>query len=407
MSRALAVERTGWSDREGGGTARTALVVATHPPGRGSGSGLRSLRTLEALRERFDRVDVVALASPGEDALADPAAILLPRPPHPQLPARLAALRYGGAYYAAERAAGPGLERLTAEGVIERRVDLIWVAQSLLARAVLDSVVGHRRVIDIDNVAGADRRRSAADRTASPVRRAFRLLSASVIAAEERRRCNRFDLVVLTSDLERRRLGPVDPPVAVVPNTVDEEPVVDAAAAPRRLLFVGSLDYDPNVDAVRTLVRAIMPRVRAVVPDAELDVAGRNPTAEVIALCAVPGVRLHADAPSLDPVYAQARLVVAPLRLGGGTRMKIVEALARGAPVVATPTAAEGLHANPGRDIVLADDADAFAHACIRLLEDPAAAAAIGAAGRAIWERDHRPEAARAAIRTLLDELGL
>jgi glycosyltransferase involved in cell wall biosynthesis len=150
-----------------------------------------------------------------------------------------------------------------------------------------------------------------------------------------------------------------------------------------------------------------MPRVRAVVPDAELDVAGRNPTAEVIALCAVPGVRLHADAPSLDPVYAQARLVVAPLRLGGGTRMKIVEALARGAPVVATPTAAEGLRANPGRDIVLADDADAFARACIRLLEDPAAAAAIGAAGRAIWERDHRPEAARAAIRTLLDELGL
>jgi glycosyltransferase involved in cell wall biosynthesis len=388
------------------GTESSALVVAAHPPGGGSGSGLRGRVALNALRARFDVVDVVAFATPGEETLADPAALLLQRPAALGTAARIAAVRYGGAYYAPEKAAGRRrLRDLVAESRIRHEYDVLWVCQSLLARAALAAVRANSAVLDIDNVAGADRRRSASDRTASSPLRAFRLLSAVALAREERARCDEFDMVTLPSELERSRLGAIRSPVTIVPNTIAPGPAARPGAAPARLLFVGSLDYEPNIDAVRSLTGAILPAVRAEVPEAQLTIAGRNPSNEVVELCAAAGVDLAADAPSLDSFYASTRLVVAPLRLGGGTRFKIIEAMSRGAAIVATPTAVEGLLVDSGRDVLVAEDPATFARNCVRLLREPSVADALGAAARETWFNHYRPEVARAAIDGVLNRL--
>jgi glycosyltransferase involved in cell wall biosynthesis len=149
----------------------------------------------------------------------------------------------------------------------------------------------------------------------------------------------------------------------------------------------------------------VLPRVRADIPDAALTVAGRSPKPVVRELCAGAGIRLVADAPSLHPLYAQARAVVAPLFLGGGSHVKLVEAMAHGAAVVATPVAAEGLDLDDGEHLLLARDADEFAARCIALLRDPDRADRLGAAARARWSERHRPEVARAAVAGLVERL--
>jgi glycosyltransferase involved in cell wall biosynthesis len=116
-------------------------------------------------------------------------------------------------------------------------------------------------------------------------------------------------------------------------------------------------------------------------------------------------VELVANAPSLDSLYRGARLVVAPLRLGGGTRVKLLEAMAYGAAIVATETAAEGLALQDGANARIAGTPEAFARACSDLLADPDAAGQIGAAARETWLNLYTPEVARDAVMSLVNAL--
>jgi glycosyltransferase involved in cell wall biosynthesis len=374
-------------------------MLAAHPPGRGSGSGLRGRVTLDALRGIFDRVDVVSFASAGEAEFADAEVHLVQRPDSPGALARILALRYGGGYYWYEREAGfeARIAGLARDGELLPRYDLVWACQSLTAAAGA-SIPARARVLDIDNIAGAEKRQSAADGSVAPGLRSARRLYAAVLGREERRRCALYDLVTVTSELERNRLGAIATPVAIVPNTIGAAPRVDAHRTEPELLFVGSLDYAPNVDAVRVLANDVMPRVRTRRAGTRLTVAGRNPTAEVRALCAEHGFELATDAPSLDPFYLRARAVVAPLRLGGGTRFKLLEAMAYGSAIVATPMAAEGIEIEHGSEALLASDPVAFADHCCTVLDDADHAARLGVAAHAAWERRYRPEAAAQII---------
>ena len=193
-------------------------------------------------------------------------------------------------------------------------------------------------------------------------------------AAFEREHLPRFDRVLVASPADqaaleaRLALGTI----RVAPNAVRSP-----AGAPRprseawRLLFVGSLGYAPNVDAAETLCRLVLPHLQASAGrPVEVEVVGKRPPPEVARLGELPGVSVAADVPSVAPHYARSRVAVAPLRAGGGTRIKILEAFAHGRPVVSTPLGAEGLDALPGVHLLLADDPAPFADACLQLLRD-------------------------------------
>jgi glycosyltransferase involved in cell wall biosynthesis len=144
------------------------------------------------------------------------------------------------------------------------------------------------------------------------------------------------------------------------------------------------MDWHPNEDAVLHFVDTILPRIRAEVPDVSFTVVGRNPTARVRALAEQPGIHITGTVDDVRPSIAQGSVYVVPLRAGGGTRLKIFEALAMARPVVSTTVGAEGLGLEPGRDYIAADDPDTFANGVVSLLRDPARRLALGNAGRTL-----------------------
>jgi sugar transferase (PEP-CTERM/EpsH1 system associated) len=214
----------------------------------------------------------------------------------------------------------------------------------------------------------------------------------------ERAQCQRFDHVVVVSpddaETHRREYDAVQ--VTAVPTGVDLDYFKPDGVEPRsgEIVFVGSMDWSPNEDAAVEFATRILPRVRQRVPSARFNIVGRAPPPRVRALARADGsVRVTGRVDDVRPFYETASVVVVPLRVGGGTRLKIFEAMAMERPVVSTTIGAEGLPVHSGEDIVLADDEAAFAHRVADLLLDPARAAALGRRGGATvrpalgWER--------------------
>jgi len=177
---------------------------------------------------------------------------------------------------------------------------------------------------------------------------------------------------------------------AVVPNGVDLERFAPSDAAPRRhhAVFNGTLDYRPNIDAALHLVEDVWPLVRRRLPDATLAIVGRGEPAERRRL-QQPGVELTGEVPDVRPFLRRAAVVTVPVRMGGGTRLKVLEGLALGRPMVSTTLGCEGIAVRDGEHLLIADGAEAFAGAIVRLFEDAATAGALGAAGRALMERSY------------------
>jgi glycosyltransferase involved in cell wall biosynthesis len=175
--------------------------------------------------------------------------------------------------------------------------------------------------------------------------------------------------------------------VEVVPNGV--EPVVGRDSGPARdgrLAFIGAMDWFPNQDAVRWMVDDILPLVRKRTPRVTLTLAGRNPPRWMKRLSA-DGIRVTGTVEDVSPYLREAAVCVVPLRIGGGTRLKILEALAAGKPVVSTAVGAEGLDLRPGEEIVIADSARDFAEQVAGLLEDKPLRERLAAAGRRAAKR--------------------
>jgi glycosyltransferase involved in cell wall biosynthesis len=149
------------------------------------------------------------------------------------------------------------------------------------------------------------------------------------------------------------------------------------------------MDWYPNEDAVLHFVDAIWPRIRRACPLASFAVVGRNPSARVRALAEKPGVHVSGTVADVRPLVGEGAVYVVPLRVGGGTRLKIFEALAMGKAVVSTTVGAEGLGLRPGRHLLLADDPQAFADAVVTLLGNRAMRRAIGAAGRRLVDEEY------------------
>jgi glycosyltransferase involved in cell wall biosynthesis len=221
-----------------------------------------------------------------------------------------------------------------------------------------------------------------------------------------RRVAREADVAVVAGAGDAARLRPDR--TVVVPNTYPAPPPAPAGTdRPPTILFQGTFAWEPNVDAARWLTDEIAPRIRDRVRDATVVLAGESSPA--VAALAGPGVRVTGRVPSMTPYLRAADLVIVPLRVGSGTRIKILEAFAYGVPVVSTTIGAEGLDVVPGVHLARADTAAALAESCVRLLTDRAGRAEMIAAARRLHAARHLPEYAadqvRRAVRQALSQV--
>jgi glycosyltransferase involved in cell wall biosynthesis len=178
---------------------------------------------------------------------------------------------------------------------------------------------------------------------------------------------------LVCSELDRQAIGG-GPSVWVVPNGVESLPALPpptGASNECLLLFIGEMSYAPNVDAVTFFARRVFPTIRRENPSARFFVVGRNPVDAVRALDDGSAITVTGAVPSVQPYLEKASVVVVPIRYGGGTRLKILEAMGHGRAVVSTSVGAEGIDARAEEHLLIADQPDGFAQACLRLTRDP------------------------------------
>jgi glycosyltransferase involved in cell wall biosynthesis len=218
------------------------------------------------------------------------------------------------------------------------------------------------------------------EHAADPLRRAYFKLQADRMYRYERRvsRASGHIVAVSPTDAdEMRRLFDVTR-VTEIPTGVDIEYFQRGAGASAcqpvptaDLVFVGSMDWLPNVDGVLYFVREILPLIRQVRPETTLAIVGRTPPLKIAQLAADPRIQVTGTVPDIRPYLWSSAVAIVPLRIGGGTRLKIYEAMAAQIPVVSTTIGAEGLSVNPPQDIRLADTPAHFAAQCLELLTTP------------------------------------
>jgi len=207
----------------------------------------------------------------------------------------------------------------------------------------------------------------------------------------EARACSQAGLTVAVSEVDRETLTALAPRarVCAIPTGVDTAYFNPNGVqeVPGGLVFTGAMDWYPNEDAMLYFMEAILPAIRREIPMASLTVVGRSPTSRLQTAAARASVRVTGAVEDVRPYVAEAAVYVVPLRVGGGTRLKIFEALAMGKGVVSTTVGAEGLPLVPGEHFLRADDPTEFARAVVALLRDSSRRRALGTAGRRLVEQ--------------------
>ena len=226
-----------------------------------------------------------------------------------------------------------------------------------------------------------------------PVRRALLALEWRKMRRYEARACRRARLTIAVSEADRALLAAQAPgaDIRAIPTGVDTAYFHPNGTGekPATLVFTGSMDWYPNEDAILQFIATTLPEVRRHVPGITLAVVGRNPSARLKEAGAAAGVQVTGTVADVRPHVAEAAVYIVPLRIGGGTRLKIFEALAMGKAVVSTTVGAEGLPIVPGEHYLQADTPADFARTVVALLADPDRRRALGQAGRQLVEARH------------------
>jgi glycosyltransferase involved in cell wall biosynthesis len=225
-----------------------------------------------------------------------------------------------------------------------------------------------------DNVESGIARKAYA-RPSHPVHRLRNWLMWRKLLVFERRWIRRFKVCIAVSDQDAdaiRRMSP-NTEVHIVPNGVNISQFASRGSerSQRTLLFFGTLSYGPNADGITWFCREVLPRVRNRIPEVELDITGIDPTPRIRQLASQTGVNMVGYVPDIRERLWSATATVVPLHVGGGTRLKILEAMAAECPVISTSIGADGLGAIDGKHLLIADEAEAFANAIVTLFASP------------------------------------
>jgi glycosyltransferase involved in cell wall biosynthesis len=292
----------------------------------------------------------------------------------PAFYARLAANLFSPLPYSVATHTSRALREALRAHAAARPVDL-WHCEWTPYAEVLRGVPGGRRLVMAHNVESVIWRRYH-ETEANPLKRWYIGQQLRKFERFERRVLGEVDRTVAVSDedagLLRSEFGAQR--VDVVENGVDTAYFRPRSVPrePGRMLFLGTLDWRPNLDGVRLLLERVFPAVRAAEPSATLWLVGRNPPEWLRRQAAeMPGVELHGSVPDVRPFLDRCALMVVPLRIGGGSRLKILEALASGTPVVSTRVGAEGLCLEGGQHLTVVESIDDLAPALAAALRDP------------------------------------
>lgn len=362
-----------------------------------TGGRLRSLHTIAALSERH-RVRLITTHPPGEELSSLrarlPACEWIDSIPY-GLPKQGTA-RFGLAVAASWTTPYPAdlwrwrilAVRARVRQRIEEGVDLC-VADFLVAMPNVPGRAAERVMLFEHNVEYVIWKRLH-DVERRPLRRALLALEWRKMRRYEAKACRRAAVTVAVSEADRDLLAANAPEadIRAIPTGVDTAYFHPNGAVdtPATLVFTGSMDWYPNEDAILYFIEAILPEIRREVPGVSLAVVGRDPSIRLRTVGAAAGVRVTGTVGDVRPYVAEAAVYVVPLRVGGGTRLKIFEALAMAKAVVSTRIGAEGLPIVSGEHFLQADEPADFARAVVTLLKDPALRRALGMAGRRLME---------------------
>ncbi len=303
----------------------------------------------------------------------------------PRFYARLAANLASPVPYSVASHSSQALRQAVRSHARRHRID-VWQVEAIVLIDALADLAGCPKVIIAHNVESLiwQRYYEAED---DPLKRWYIKQQWRKFERFERRAFNAATRVVAVSEVDasliRHRFGGRN--VDVVDNGIDREyfEAVQPDPDPGTILFLGNLDWRPNLDAVELLLDRIFPAVRAAEPTARLRLVGRKPPPALVRkVREVPGVELLADVPEVRPFLAKSGVMVVPLRIGGGSRLKILEAMAAGLPVISTRVGAEGLELVPGVNYIAADEPQAMTDALVAWIRDPRPARAMAERSR-------------------------
>jgi polysaccharide biosynthesis protein PslH len=266
----------------------------------------------------------------------------------------------------------PDVQREVSRSLAREKVD-VAVCDFLSASQNFPTAPTSPTVLFQHNVETTLWRRMASTES-NPIKRLAYQVEAAKMDRQERYALTHFHHVIAVSDHDRRQMLEMFPEcaISVVPTGVDTQKYSVAPPSqndPPKIVFTGSMDWEPNIDAVQYFCEQIFPNVRSAFPKAVFQIVGRQPHPKVKRL-ASDSVLVTGTVPSVADYLRDATVVIVPLRIGGGTRLKIFEAMAMGKAMVSTTIGAEGLDVYNGRDLILADTTSAFADAIVSLLRD-------------------------------------
>jgi glycosyltransferase involved in cell wall biosynthesis len=380
------------------------LYLSQFPPSPPRFGAQRRMQGLMAALSARHDITAVALLPPELDAGAAERAmreycrevVLVPARPWQGASKRLLQLRslFSTRSYERRFFDVPGLRRVLESLTSRRAFDIVNVEQPFLAHERLAKAPPGRPlpllVLDEHNIEFHLARQQAQDVAGLP-RRIHNARNWPKIEREELGLWRRFDGVTFCSDADEARARALVPSVrsAVIPNSVDVEYFKPRPHDPRSdgstILFFGAINYYPNVDGLLYLLREIWPLIAKSHPRAGLKIVGQHPTPEILAFRGE-RVEVTGQVEDVRPHLSSAAVAIAPLRIGGGTRFKILEAMAMARPVVSTSLGAEGIEYEAGRHLLLGDDAASFAGAVGRVLDDAQLANRLASEGRALVE---------------------
>jgi sugar transferase (PEP-CTERM/EpsH1 system associated) len=302
-----------------------------------------------------------------------------------------------------------GLRAWVEATMAAQKIDRILVFSSTMAQYA-DAWPHARRVVDFVDI-DSDKWRQYAEKKSWPMNALYRH-EARQLLRYERKVALESDAALFVSQPEAALFRELAPESAArighFSNGVDTDYFSPAADYPnpypagqKVIAFAGAMDYWPNIDAVQWFAEQVLPALRAADPAVAFYIVGARPSAAVQQLAAQPGVFVTGTVPDVRPFVAHAALSVAPLRIARGIQNKVLEAMSMAKTVIVTRQALEGIAAEPGRELLLADDAEQFIGACLRALTEPEPS--IGRAARIRVETDFGWDANLAQVDALLD----